>query len=191
MPLTPSDIRYIDFEPTTQDIYANRFEVKVTEDTMLHEFHVVGIPNGRSKRMKKMFMDTAIEKSDVLRSNQHHFATDGMKIIVAWEDLREKFKSKGESIKINGTETYHLVKVLDSKDDSVSLYLQHIRVVDTRGLQNFGSSKQPQPGFDPMTWNENTTLNALNIVIAKCFGGGIVRVGSNKLFMETGSNCRP
>jgi eukaryotic translation initiation factor 2C len=29
-------------------------------------------------------------------------------------------------------------------------------------------------------------MNALNIVIAKCFGGGVVRTGSNKFFLETG-----
>lgn len=37
-----------------------------------------------------------------------------------------------------------------------------------------------------MTWNESPTLDALNIVIAKCFGGGIVRLGSNKFFVEAG-----
>jgi hypothetical protein len=42
--------------------------VVVTPGAVLHEFEIVGIPDGVSRRMKKSFVDTAIEKSTVLNN---------------------------------------------------------------------------------------------------------------------------
>jgi hypothetical protein len=170
-------------KPTTQ-LYTNRFEVKIDRGAVLHEFHIVGIPEGRSRRMTRMFMDTAIEQSPVLRDNKDCYATDNLKKIIAWKDLRELFKEKGASgTHMNG---WHLVDVKDGDDVIVPLYLQHICVVDTVGLQRYVTSEQAGPGWDPMRWQQEATMEALNIVIAKCFGGNIVRTSPNKFFIEAG-----
>jgi hypothetical protein len=60
-------------------LFTNRFEVSIAEDTVLHEFQVIGIPEGRSKRMMKMFVDTAIQKSPILNNNRDFFAADNTK----------------------------------------------------------------------------------------------------------------
>jgi eukaryotic translation initiation factor 2C len=167
----------------TTELFTNRYEVCIDEGATLHEFHIVGIPEGRSRRMTKMFVDTAIERSFVLNSNKHHFATDYMKKIISWKDLREDFKSQGAGD--TQTNSWHLVDVKDD-DRTVHIYLQHIRVVDTAGLRRYVASEPAGPGWDPMQWQEETTMEALNIVIAKCFDGNIVRAAPNKFFVEAG-----
>jgi hypothetical protein len=171
-------------QPTTQ-VFTNRFEVNIDPKAVFHEFHIFGIPEGRSRRMTKMFVDTAIERSPVLGNKKEWFATDNLKKIIAWKDLREDFMDEGKYDKqVDG---WHLVDIQDGDDPMlVRLYLQHIRVVDTKGLERYVASEPAGPGWDPMQWQEEATMEALNIVIGKCFGGNIVRTAANKFFLEGG-----
>ncbi|KAH5540707.1 hypothetical protein HBI27_098380 [Parastagonospora nodorum] len=174
-----------DFQNTTTNVFTNHFEVTIDDHATFHEFQVVGIPEGRSKRMNKMFMDTVIEKSPVLHGNQDFFATDSVKTIIAWKDMREDLNAAGSG---NGDgEGWHLLNVQDGNDGAVAhLYLRHVRVVDTAGLKRYVASEPPSDDWNPMGWNESTTMDALNIVVSKCFGTGIVRTVANKFFVEGG-----
>ena len=78
----------------------------------------------------------------------------------------------------------------------LSLYLKHIRVVDTGTLERYVKSDTGDDGWNPLTWNQqaddnspnkDTVINALNIVISKCFEGGVFRLGANKFFIEAGN----
>lgn len=174
-----------EFQHTTTHVFTNRFEVTIDDDGTFHEFQVVGIPEGRSKRMNKMFMDTVIEKSPVLHANQDFFATDNVKTIIAWKDLREDLNAAGSGN--SDGEGCYLLDVQDSNDGALAhLYLRHVRVVDTAGLRRYVASEPPSEDWNPMSWNEITTMDALNIVVSKCFGSGIVRTVANKFFVESG-----
>jgi eukaryotic translation initiation factor 2C len=170
-------------DPTTMSLFTNRFEVSIAEDTVLHEFQVIGIPEGRSKRMMKMFVDTAIQKSPILNNNRDFFAADNTKTIVAWKDLRENIK---QATGVTQTDGWHLVDVDDGDNRLVRLRIQHVRVIDIPGLSRYINSEPTDHAWNPMSWDDSTTANALNIIVAKCFGGGIVRAGSNKFFIEAG-----
>jgi hypothetical protein len=180
---SPYPVR-LDLPKPTSTVFTNRFKITINEDAVFHEFHIVGIPEGRAKRMTKMFVDTAIEKSAVLKTHQDYFATDYTKIIVSWKDFR---KELNEEAKWDPrTKGWHLVDVQDGDDRIVSLYLQHVRVVDTKHLESYVASEAGDGSWNPLTWNESTVVNALNIVVSKCFSNGVFRQGSNKYFVETG-----
>jgi len=175
----------MDLQNTTTNVFTNRFEVSIDNDATFHEFQVVGVPEGRSKRMNKMFIDTVIEKSPVLHGNQNFFATDNLKTIIAWKDLRQDLEAAGS--RTDDGQGWHLVDLQDGNDGGlIHLYLRHVRVVDTTGLKRYVASEPPSGNWNPMNWNESTTMDALNIVVSKCFGGGIVRTVANKFFVESG-----
>jgi eukaryotic translation initiation factor 2C len=175
----------MDLQKTTTNVFTNRFEVIIDDDATFHEFQIVGVPEGRSKRMNKMFIDTVIEKSPVLHGNQNFFATDNLKTIIAWKDLRKDLEAAGS--RTGDGEGWHLLDLQDGNDGGlVHLYLRHIRVVDTAGLKRYVASESSSGNWNPMTWNESTTMDALNIVVSKCFGSGIVRTVANKFFVESG-----
>jgi eukaryotic translation initiation factor 2C len=82
---------------------------------------------------------------------------------------------------------WHLVDIKDGDNRVVRLYLKYIRVVDTENLQRYVKSDPGDGNWNPLTWNKDTVLNALNIVISKCLGDGVVRLGANKFFIEAGN----
>jgi eukaryotic translation initiation factor 2C len=178
MVTAPYPIRQ-DFREANMRVLTNRFEVTIDEDAVLYEFHIVGIPEGRSKRMTKMFMDTAIQESAVLNSNRDYFATDHTKILVAWKDLRNEFNDVGNSVA-----GYFLANVRDGDYHIAKLYLQFRRVVDTKKLQQYVNSESKD--WNPLQWDASPALTALNIVIAKSLGDGVIQQGSNKFFIEAG-----
>jgi hypothetical protein len=156
-----------DFQNPSSEVFTNRFEETIDDNAILHEFHFVGIPEGRSRRMTKTFVDTAVAKSPILNNNQEAFATDHNKIIIAWRDFREPLKRIGKfDTEVDG---WHLVNVKDGDNRIVSLYLRHVRLVDTDELQRYVATEVATNSWNPMTWNEILSLNALNIVTAKCF----------------------
>jgi eukaryotic translation initiation factor 2C len=78
----------------------------------------------------------------------------------------------------------------------LKLYIKHIRMVNTKALERYVKSDIGDDDWNPLTWNQqaddnspnkDTVINALNIVISKCFGGGVFQLGANKFFIETGS----
>ncbi|KAF2822264.1 hypothetical protein CC86DRAFT_425885 [Ophiobolus disseminans] len=170
----------------TQDVYANGFEITLNDESVFHEFHITGIPGGQSKRMTKMFVDTAIEKSTVLNKYRDYFAADDTNTIIAWKDVRDPFKGKTTS-KVDTTAGFHLVDIKDG-DESISLYLQHTHEVDIASLRRYVASEQGDEGFNLIVWDETATVKSLNIDIAKCFDGHTFRLGSNKFFLDTGSS---
>jgi eukaryotic translation initiation factor 2C len=154
----------------------------------------VGIPDGVSRRMKKFFVDTAIEKSAALNGNPDYFATDYNKTIITWKDIR---KDLDGSVRGNQRESvWHLVDIQDGENRVVTLYLKYVRVVDTNTLRRYVTSDPGDARWNPLTWNQEadvhnsnkeTVLNALNIVASKCFGDGVFRLGANKFFVEAGN----
>ena len=171
-----------DFQLAPSMVFTNRFIVTIDDGATLHEFQIVGIPEGRSKRMTKMFMDTAIEKSTILNSNQEFFATDHNKIIIAWKDLREHLEKTGNFDKDAGG--WHLVNVQDDDNRIVPLHLRYVRLVNTDELQRYVATEVATSSWNLMTWNENPSLNALNIVITKYFDRGVIRLGAKKFFVQ-------
>ncbi|KAH7092067.1 Piwi domain-containing protein [Paraphoma chrysanthemicola] len=167
------------FQKPTRHVMTNRFEITIDDNALFYEFRIVGIPDGRSKRMNKMFVETAIQESDILNNNRDYFATDNTQILVAWKDLREEFKDAAKS-----ADGYFLANVKDGDYQIAKLYLQFIRVVDTKRLQRYVNSDSEE--WQPLKWNANSALTALNIVIANPFGEGVFPQGSNKFFIEAG-----
>jgi hypothetical protein len=183
-----------DFQPTDSKIFTNRFRINIKPDIDLHEFEIVGIPAGLSRRMRRFYVDTAIEMSAVLRDNQDHFATDYNKTIVAWKDLKGELSKKATWSTKNSA--WHLVDIKDGEYHMLKLYIKHIRMVNTKALERYVKSDIGDDDWNPLTWNQqaddnspnkDTVINALNIVISKCFGGGVFQLGANKFFIETGS----
>jgi eukaryotic translation initiation factor 2C len=173
------------FQNINTDIFTNRFRVFATPGAILHEFEIVGIPDGGSRRVKKSFVDTAIEKSTVLNNNQDIFATDYNKTIITWKNI---CKDLTENARLDSKEVgWHLVDIKDGDNRVLKLYLKYIREVDTENLQRYVKSDPGDDYWNPLTWNKDTVLNALNIVVSKCLGGGALRLGANKFFIEAGN----
>lgn len=190
---TPFPIRS-GFQDGGPNVFTNRFRVDIKPEVVLHEFEIVGMPSGVSRRMKKFYVDTAIDKSTILQNNKDYFATDYNKTIITWKDLRTELNEGTKwSKKHSG---WHLVDIKDGEYHMLSLYLKHIRVVDTGTLERYVKSDTGDDGWNPLTWNQqaddnspnkDTVINALNIVISKCFEGGVFRLGANKFFIEAGN----
>lgn len=183
------------FEPATTDIFTNRFEVQINPGVTPHEFRILGIPDGLSRKAKKMFVDTAIEKSVVLNRNQDHFSTDYDKTIITWKDIRSELDADTDWNR--SADGWHLVNVLDGEQRKCSLYLTYVRTIDTDKLQRYVKSDPGDTRWNPLSWysytgddslNKNTVISALNIVVSKCFGGGVFRLGANKFFVEAGNH---
>lgn len=85
-----------DISTPTSTVFTNRFKISINKDALFYEFHILGIPEGRAKRMTKMFVDTTIEKSAVLKKHQDYFATDHTKIIVSWKNLRKELNAQAK-----------------------------------------------------------------------------------------------
>jgi hypothetical protein len=191
---TPFPIRY-GFQEPGSTIFTNRFRVDVKPGAVLHEFEILGIPDGVSRRLKKFYVDTAIEKCSVLRDKQDHLATDYNKTIIAWKDIRQELNANA---KWNQRErTWHLVNIQEGDQRVLPLYLKWTRDVDTATLERYVKSDPGNDKWNPLTWNQeanvnnsnkDTVINALNIVVSKCFGNGVFRLGANKFFVEAGSH---
>lgn len=162
------------FRSESTEVLTNHFEIEIPKNTGFYEYQILGIPTGTNRRMSKMFVDTAIRHS-FLNNQRNSFASDGIKTIVSWlqlTDLSQATSSTGDE--------WTLCKVKDGEID-VELKLKFIRNVDVQSLQNYVASTAQHKH-----WNTNDVVNALNIVISKYFDGNVIKLGSNKFFVEHG-----
>ena len=97
-----------ELQKSTNTVYTNLFELSIDPATTSYEYLILGIPAGKTKRMKKLIIDTAIRTIPFLANNQNSFATDYIGTLVSWIDLNPLCTSllgeKGDAVTQEGRE---------------------------------------------------------------------------------------
>jgi eukaryotic translation initiation factor 2C len=144
----------------SQSVLTNHFDLQIDPNTVFYEYKVIGMPEKVSKAVKRLYLETAIEHVPELKNSKASFATDKIDTIVAWVPLHERLGY----LQLYEQQTWRLLEVAN-RDTLAILDIQFIRKVDLQGLRAFSSVVHP----DPNAYDPEPTLNALNILITKCF----------------------
>jgi hypothetical protein len=147
-------------QPKSQKVLTNHFEMEIEPDTVFYEYRITGMPENLSKAVKRLYLETAIENVPLLKENKASFATNKVDTIIAWVNLLELAGSRAD----NERESLILLEVTN-RDAVTVLELQFIREVDFGNLKAFSNVTHS----DPSAYDPEPALNALNILITKCF----------------------
>jgi eukaryotic translation initiation factor 2C len=176
------------FRQSSTELLTNYFEINVAENATMYEYRIEGIPDKKPLRLKKLFVEAIIDEVPFLNDKKDFFAHDSVGTIIAWKCLHDEAPRQPETVGSGPDGEGNIWRLLDTEqrkdEDDLSINLKYVRRVDLNGLRRCVSSDPELPGWNTAIWNSNLAVNALNIVISKCFEGEIVKLGSNKFFVQ-------
>tara|TARA_R110002003_G_scaffold138_10_gene12732 strand:+ start:10996 stop:12903 length:1908 start_codon:yes stop_codon:yes gene_type:complete len=172
------------YASTPNEVITNHFNVQIGTDT-LHQYKILPVFSGKSKRKIRLIIETALEQCAVLRDQKTLFATDYFDTIVAWTNLHESISSSQHQLLSGDGQTagslWHLVTLQDGPA-TISLDLKYEGVVDVQSLIGHKNMEIEHANTDLQP-----TLRALNILVSKSFDEmpvETVRTGANKFFLK-------
>ncbi|KAL1602639.1 hypothetical protein SLS60_006056 [Paraconiothyrium brasiliense] len=171
---------------------------RATESTPVQsQSRTKALPRGQ----KELLFNKLVERCPTLRQNRLDYATDGMRYIVTWENLLDKFKEDrkdSEEIDVNERDvvfqaTFDLRKASKPDPSRYPEQKRTLKIVD-RGRVLVSTLKDASEGREPhfkVTPAEPvtgmSTEHALNLIIAKAARASpksMFRIGSNKVFLD-------
>ncbi|KAF2658625.1 Piwi-domain-containing protein [Lophiostoma macrostomum CBS 122681] len=175
-----------DLRPSTTEVLTNHFEITLEPKIVFYEYKIEGIPSDKPKRLQKVFVDNIVNRVGWLVRNKDSFAHDSTGTIIAWKSLPIPTKVGHKEAGTNPEDEGRIWELLDLKhgEDYLHIDFRFVRTVNITGLLRYISTDPAYRDWDSNVWNLSPVVNALNIVISKCFIGDIVRVGANKFFVE-------
>lgn len=178
--LTTFPVRQNLRDPSGQ-VLTNYFEINIAPGTELYEYQIVGIPDRITKRDRKPIIKTIFESVPALRDNQASFATDYNEKIIAWKNIHKDFPVNHVGAGAPATQVGQQWRILDVEYgyEILEIELQYKRNVDYQSLQRYVCS---EPNL--VVWDSSTVVEALNIMVSKCFDGEVIKIGANKFFVE-------
>ncbi|KAF2865540.1 hypothetical protein BDV95DRAFT_554523 [Massariosphaeria phaeospora] len=173
-----------EFRNNPHQVVTNHFRVSFDPKATFYEYQVSGIPDSEPRKTKRRYMETVIRTVPFLRDNHAFFATDNIQTIVSWKNLHAL--APGEKTNVGnvldeGSE-WRLLSVRDTNGNIIELRLQLLRIVDILGLDDYANAR-----IDPLSYDPNPVVNALNIVITKCLHSAtnnIFHLNSHKFFIK-------
>lgn len=188
-------IRYEFAEQTGKDVVlTNHFTVDVTDNTVLYEYHIEGMPEKVSRAKRKTLVMQMISKCPVLAYNGDKFATDYHDKIIAWTDL-SVWKGQDNS---QGFEPLPPKSIIDtvpvmsydsnhgSQAQQHSLRLTYRRSISFQSLSDYVKGRK-------LKFEDDGISDALNIVFSGFFkdtadNPDIIQHRANRFFTKSGWN---
>jgi hypothetical protein len=173
------------FGPKPLQVITNHFQMRLDPGHTLHQYKIIPVMTGRSKRRIRLAIETVIEQCDFLSTHRDKFATDYFDTIVAWTELHNHLTTSNHKLLSgNGSvapSTWHLITLQDGPA-TLSFQLKYEGLVEVERLTRHTM-------LDPGEANTDLqpVLCALNILVSKTFdqNPNALQLGANKFMLKT------